>query len=242
MVDVLHILCRAKAALLSARVVHMKTEVYAANKTCNGLAGEVPLGEMPQLKAVFDQSYKEVRSFVRSFRTTRHRARRRREQEQNIKNRTTRTEQQEQNNILLTELRIARRNDARIAHSPNGTRSAERPPRAARRPVGGSTTTACSPIGLSSRAATQLDEMIAFTAAVEERLCAVLRSGAIPEPDLVDAISVCKIRCIDAALQRVHALRLEVRAWPRARHDLLLPQLSLPSPQSRAAAAAEQRK
>ena len=36
---------------------------------------------------------------------------------------------------------------------------------------------------------------------------ACLRAGEIPDADLVDAISVCKIKCIDVAIQRVHALR-----------------------------------
>jgi acyl-CoA oxidase len=99
--------CIAEAALLSARVLHMKTEKYAQQKVCNGLAGETSLASMPQLKAVFEESY------------------------------------------------------------------------------------------------AQIDEMIGFTAAVEERLARCLKEGTIPDADLVDAISVCKIRCIDVAIQRV---------------------------------------
>eukprot|EP00941_MAST-03F_sp_MAST-3F-sp1_P000497 g497.t1 len=107
----------AEAALLSARVLHMKTEEYAKQKICNGLAGETTLSKMPQLRSVIDESYR------------------------------------------------------------------------------------------------QLDEMIAFTAGVEERLNDCLRSGKIPDDDLVDAIAVCKIRCIDVATQRVHALRQEVGSY-----------------------------
>ena len=44
-------------SLLAARTLHMRTERYAAAKTCNGLAGEVPLAAMPQLRAVFDDGY-----------------------------------------------------------------------------------------------------------------------------------------------------------------------------------------
>ena len=47
----------AEAALISAKVLHMKTEEYARGKVCNGLAGETNLLSMPQVKAVFDESY-----------------------------------------------------------------------------------------------------------------------------------------------------------------------------------------
>ena len=50
----------AQAALLSCRVLHSRTEQYARQKICNGLAGETTLYEMPQLKSVFDESYKEL--------------------------------------------------------------------------------------------------------------------------------------------------------------------------------------
>ena len=58
-----------------------------------------------------------------------------------------------------------------------------------------------------------LDDMEAFTAGVEGRLNACLRAGTIPEPDLVDAIAVAKIKCIDVAIQRCHALRQEVGSY-----------------------------
>ena len=58
-----------------------------------------------------------------------------------------------------------------------------------------------------------LDEMSGFTAGVERRLNACLRAGAIPGEDLVDAIAVAKIRCIDVALERAHALRKEVGSY-----------------------------
>ena len=57
------------------------------------------------------------------------------------------------------------------------------------------------------------DEMEAFTAGVEGRLNECLRAGTIPEPDLVDAIAVAKIKCIDVAIARCHALRLEVGSY-----------------------------
>eukprot|EP00121_Abeoforma_whisleri_P014639 Awhi_evm1s13501 len=55
--------------------------------------------------------------------------------------------------------------------------------------------------------------MIAYTAGVEKRLNHCLANDLIPDADLVDAIAVCKIRCIDVALQRCHALRLEVGSY-----------------------------
>jgi len=107
----------AEAALVSARVLHMKTEAYAQRKVCNGLAGETSLASMPQLASVFAESY------------------------------------------------------------------------------------------------AALDAMASFTAGVEERLNACLRTGAIPPPDLVDAIAVAKIKCIETAVERVHALRQEVGSY-----------------------------
>ena len=103
--------------MIAARVLHMKTEKYAESKTCNGLDGERSLSSMPQLRAVLDESYRE------------------------------------------------------------------------------------------------LDAMMAYTAGVEDRLNECLRGGIIPDADLVDAIAVCKIRCIDVAVQRVHTLRLEVGSY-----------------------------
>ena len=58
-----------------------------------------------------------------------------------------------------------------------------------------------------------LDEIEAFTAGVEERLNVCLRSGTIPAPDLVDAIAVAKIKCIQVAIDRCHKLRQEVGSY-----------------------------
>ena len=107
----------AEAAIVCARTLHMRTEAYADDKVCNGLAGESKLSAMPQVRAVFNESYEA------------------------------------------------------------------------------------------------LDGMSAFAAGVEERLNACLRAGTIPDADLVDAIAVCKIRCIDVALERVHVLRQEVGSY-----------------------------
>jgi len=107
----------AESALVSCRVLHMQTEEYARQKVCNGLAGETSLYSMPQLKSVFDKSYRE------------------------------------------------------------------------------------------------LDSLMQFTAAVEEKLNKCLREGTIPDADLVDAISVCKTRAISVAVERAHALRLEVGSY-----------------------------
>mmetsp|Transcript_84433 Transcript_84433/g.240004 ORF Transcript_84433/g.240004 Transcript_84433/m.240004 type:complete len:344 (-) Transcript_84433:846-1877(-) len=112
----------AEAALLSARVLTMKTEEYAKTKVCNGINGETTLASMPQLASVFEESYQ------------------------------------------------------------------------------------------------QLDDQIAFTAGVEERLNECLRTGSIPDADLVDAISVCKVRAIDVAIQRSHALRQEVGSYALMHH------------------------
>ena len=107
----------AEAALVSARVLHMRTEAYASQKVCNGLSGERTLESMPQMRAVLDESY------------------------------------------------------------------------------------------------AALDAMEAFTAGVEERLNECLRAGTIPGPELVDAIAIAKIKCIDVAIQRCHALRQEVGSY-----------------------------
>jgi acyl-CoA oxidase len=58
-----------------------------------------------------------------------------------------------------------------------------------------------------------LGEMERFSAGVEQRLNACLRTGAIPDADLVEAISVCKIRAIEVAVERCHVLRLEVGSF-----------------------------
>lgn len=107
----------AEAALVSARVLHMKTEEYAATKVCNGLAGETTLAQMPQLRSVLHESYVE------------------------------------------------------------------------------------------------LDAMASFASSVEARLNECLSAGTIPDADLVEAIGVCKIKCIEVAITRVHALRLEVGSY-----------------------------
>lgn len=59
----------------------------------------------------------------------------------------------------------------------------------------------------------ELDKMISFCAGVEERLNVCLREGTIPDADLVEAIGVCKIKCIEVAIARVHALRQEVGSY-----------------------------
>jgi acyl-CoA oxidase len=46
----------AEAALVMARAIHSKALTYAQSKVCNGIAGDVMLSQMPQLKAVFDES------------------------------------------------------------------------------------------------------------------------------------------------------------------------------------------
>jgi len=58
-----------------------------------------------------------------------------------------------------------------------------------------------------------LDEMIAYTAGVEKRLNVCLSTGTLPDADLVDAISVAKIKCIEVAVERTHKLRLEVGSY-----------------------------
>lgn len=59
----------------------------------------------------------------------------------------------------------------------------------------------------------ELDDMIAYVAGVENRLNDCLRNEKIPDDDLVDAIAVAKIRCIDVAIQCVHRLRQEVGSY-----------------------------
>jgi acyl-CoA oxidase len=55
--------------------------------------------------------------------------------------------------------------------------------------------------------------MIGYTAGVEKRLNVCLRDGTIPDAALVNAISVAKIKCIEVAVERTHALRLEVGSY-----------------------------
>jgi acyl-CoA oxidase len=59
----------------------------------------------------------------------------------------------------------------------------------------------------------ELDKMIGYVAAVEVKLNKCLRDGTIPDAELVDAISVCKVRAISVATERAHALRLEVGSY-----------------------------
>jgi acyl-CoA oxidase len=59
----------------------------------------------------------------------------------------------------------------------------------------------------------ELDKMFGFVAATEARLNDCLRNDTIPDEDLVDAISVCKIRAIRVSIERAHALRLEVGSY-----------------------------
>ena len=58
-----------------------------------------------------------------------------------------------------------------------------------------------------------LDEMEAFTAGVEAQLNGCLRTGSIPGAELVDAIAVAKIKCVEVALARTEALRKEVGCY-----------------------------
>ena len=140
----------------------MKTEEYARTKVCNGIAGETQLSEMPQLKAVFEESYKQF--------------------------------------------------DEITAFTAGGLTHAESPSVVLQTIIGKHGRSDCFVLSLySSRTLTISPPPPRLPAGVEERLNACLRSGAIPDADLVDAIAVCKIRCIDVAIQRVHALRQEVR-------------------------------
>ena len=107
----------AEAALVCARGILQKTEAYACQKVCNGLAGETSLHSMPQLRAVFEESH------------------------------------------------------------------------------------------------AALAEMEAFASGVEARLSECLRAGTIPSADLVDAIAVAKIKCIEVALERTSVLRQEVGSY-----------------------------
>ena len=50
----------AEAALVSARVLHAKTEAHAAQKVCNGLGGEVKLAELPQIAATLADGFAEL--------------------------------------------------------------------------------------------------------------------------------------------------------------------------------------
>ena len=54
----------AEASLVSCMMLHKKTEEYAKNKVCNAINGEVSLASMPQLKHVFDESYRKLNECI----------------------------------------------------------------------------------------------------------------------------------------------------------------------------------
>jgi len=59
----------------------------------------------------------------------------------------------------------------------------------------------------------QLTALETFTASVEARLAVHLRSGSIPDDDLVEAISVCKVRDVAVATAIEHQLEQEVGSY-----------------------------
>ena len=59
----------------------------------------------------------------------------------------------------------------------------------------------------------KIDKMISFTAAVENDLNDCLRNDRIPDDELVEKIAVCKIKCIEVAIECAHALQLEVGSY-----------------------------
>ena len=65
----------------------------------------------------------------------------------------------------------------------------------------------------------ELDRTIEFVSACEQRLNECLSSGTIPDADLVDAISVCKIKAIEVSIARAHALRRLRRGAGRGAGD-----------------------
>jgi acyl-CoA oxidase len=66
---------------------------------------------------------------------------------------------------------------------------------------------------LFSRADQQLTQLEVFTACVEARLALCLRTGLIPDADLVEAIAVCKVRNVDIASALEHTLEHEVGSY-----------------------------
>jgi len=66
---------------------------------------------------------------------------------------------------------------------------------------------------LFARAEKQLRVLERYTASVEARLAMHLRSGSIPEEDLVEAIAVCKVRDIEVATRLLHELEEEVGSY-----------------------------
>jgi acyl-CoA oxidase len=59
----------------------------------------------------------------------------------------------------------------------------------------------------------ELTQLETFSSSVEARLCACLRTGAIPDDNLVEAISVAKIRNIAVATDMQHRLEQEVGSY-----------------------------
>lgn len=59
----------------------------------------------------------------------------------------------------------------------------------------------------------ELTALETFTATVEARLSWELRRGSIPGPDLVEAVSVCKVRDIEIATALEHRLEQEVGSY-----------------------------
>lgn len=59
----------------------------------------------------------------------------------------------------------------------------------------------------------ELTALETFTATVEARLSWELRRGTIPPADLVEAVSVCKVRDIDVATRMEHRLEQEVGSY-----------------------------
>ena len=56
----------------------------------------------------------------------------------------------------------------------------------------------------------KIDKMISFTAAVENDLNDCLRNDRIPDDELVEKIAVCKIKCIEVAIERTC---IAIRSW-----------------------------
>ena len=50
----------AESALVSARCITMLTKKYADSKVCNGIAGDVALGSLPQLATLVEESYAQI--------------------------------------------------------------------------------------------------------------------------------------------------------------------------------------
>ena len=66
---------------------------------------------------------------------------------------------------------------------------------------------------LFEQADTELTRLETFSASVEARLCAHLRTGSIPDSKLVEALSVCKIKNIASATELEHRLEQEVGSY-----------------------------